>query len=97
MNAVKSANYTQVKVRELQRTLYLAAKANAKRRFHALYDKVYRTDVMWEAWRRVKTNRGSAGMDGVTIHHIVQEYGEEQFVRDTQQQLLENTYRPKLI
>lgn len=34
-------------------------------------------------------------MDGVTIHHIVQEYGEEQFVRDTQQQLLENTYHPK--
>jgi RNA-directed DNA polymerase len=95
VNAVKSANYTQVKVRELQRTLYLAAKANAKRRFHALYDKVYRTDVMWEAWKRVKANRGSAGVDGLTIQHIVQEYGEEQFVRAAQQQLLENTYRPK--
>ena len=88
MNAVKSANYTQVKVRELQRTLYLAAKANAKRKFHALYDKVYRTDVMWEAWKRVKANRGSAGIDGVTIQHIVKKYGEAQFVRDTQQQLM---------
>lgn len=95
MNAVKSANYTQVKVRELQRTLYLAAKANTKRRFHALYDKVYRTDVMWEAWKRVKANRGSAGVDGMTIQNIVKEYGEEQFVREAQQQLLGNTYRPK--
>lgn len=77
MNAVKSANYTKGKVRELQRTLYLAAKANAKRRFHALYDKVCRTDVKWEAWKRVKANRGSAGIDGVTIQHIVQEYGED--------------------
>ncbi|MDQ0899900.1 group II intron reverse transcriptase/maturase [Paenibacillus sp. V4I7] len=95
MNAVKSANYTKVKVQELQRTLYLAAKANTKRRFHALYDKVSRSDVMWEAWKRVKANRGSAGIDGVTIQYIILEYGEEQFVRDTQQQLLEGTYRPK--
>lgn len=95
MNSVKSANYTKEKVRELQRTLYLAAKVDAKRKFHALYDKVYRSDVMWEAWKRVKANRGSAGVDGVTIQHIVQEYGETQFVRDTQRQLMENTYRPK--
>lgn len=95
MNAVKSANYTKVKVQQLQRTLYLAAKANVKRRFHALYDKVCRSDVMWEAWKRVKANRGSAGIDGVTIQHISQEYGEMQFVRDTQRQLIENTYRPK--
>ena len=72
MNAVKPANYTKVKARELQRTLYLAAKANTKRRFHALYDKMYREDIMWEAWKRVKANRGSAGIDGVTIEHIVQ-------------------------
>ncbi|MDD9269594.1 reverse transcriptase domain-containing protein [Paenibacillus sp. GCM10023248] len=95
MNAVKSANYTKVKVQELQRTLYLAAKASNKRRFHALYDKVYRTDVMWEAWKRVKANRGSAGIDGVTIQHIVQEYGEERFVMEVQRQLVENLYRPK--
>lgn len=95
MNAVKPANYTKVKVRELQRTLYLAAKANTNRRFHALYDKVYRSDVMWEAWKQVKANRGSAGIDGVTIQHIVREYGEMNFLRDTQRQLMENTYRPK--
>ena len=94
MNAVKSANDTKVKVRELQRTLYLAAKANAKRRFHALYDKVHRTDVMWEAWKRVKANRGSAGIDGVTIKYIVQEYGEVRFLREVQQQLQRGQYRP---
>ncbi|WP_258109549.1 reverse transcriptase domain-containing protein, partial [Alicyclobacillus sp. SP_1] len=94
MNAVKSANYTKVKARELQRTLYLAAKANAKRRFHALYDKIYRSDILWEAWKRVKANRGSAGVDGITIQSIVQEYGEIQFVRETQDQLRNGTYRP---
>ncbi|WP_303803019.1 TetR family transcriptional regulator [Alicyclobacillus macrosporangiidus] len=77
MSAVNAANYTKDKVRELQRTLYLAAKASPKRRFHALYDKVCRPDVLWEAWKRVKVNQGSAGVDGVNIRHIVQEYGEE--------------------
>ena len=56
---------------------------------------MYRSDVMWEAWKRVKANRGSAGIDGVTIQHIVQVVGEKEFVQDTQRQLMENTYRPK--
>lgn len=94
MNAVKSANNTKVKARELQRTLYLAAKANVKRRFHALYDKIYRSDILWEAWKRVKANRDSAGVDGITIQNIVQEYGEIQFVRETQEQLRNGIYRP---
>ena len=94
MNAVNTANYAKVKARELQRTLYLAAKANANRRFHALYDKIYRTDILWEAWRRVKANRGSAGIDGVTIRHIVEEYGEARFVREVQEALQKGTYRP---
>lgn len=94
MNAVQSANDTKVKVRELQRALYLAAKAKRSRRFHALYDKIYRTDVMWEAWRRVKANRGSAGVDGITIRHIVEKYGEERFVEEIQEQLRQGSYRP---
>ncbi|WP_303800717.1 TetR family transcriptional regulator [Alicyclobacillus macrosporangiidus] len=92
MNAVDAANYTKVKARELQRTLYLAAKANPKRRFHALYDKMYRIDVLWEAWRRVKANRGSAGVDGVSIRHIVQEYGEAPLVLETQELLMKGKY-----
>jgi group II intron reverse transcriptase/maturase len=94
VNAVKSANDTKVKVRELQRTLYLAAKAKPKRRFHALYDKIYRKDIMAMAWKRVKSNGGSAGIDEITIDHIVKEYGEERLVSEIQHELKEGTYRP---
>jgi RNA-directed DNA polymerase len=52
-----------VKVRELQRALWAAAKQSSSRRFHALYDRVYRGDVLWEAWERVKANKG-AGRGG---------------------------------
>jgi len=54
-------------VQQLQEKLGHAAKENKKRRFHALYDKVYRLDILWEAWRRVRANRGSAGVDGETL------------------------------
>jgi RNA-directed DNA polymerase len=53
----------QDKVRELQRTLYRAAKADPGRRFHALYDKVHRRDVLERAWGLVRANRGVAGID----------------------------------
>lgn len=55
------------KVRVLQRMLYRAAKEAPQRRFGLLYDKVYRRDVLEEAWRRVCRNRGSAGVDKQTI------------------------------
>ena len=93
MNARK-ANYTKEKARQLQRTLYLAAKEKPKRRFHALYDKIYRHDVMSEAWRQVKRNRGSAGIDRVTIDYIKMELGEKRFVQETCGQLKNGTYRP---
>jgi RNA-directed DNA polymerase len=89
------ANYTKAKVRQLQIALYLAAKANSKRRFHALYDKVYRLDVLTIAWKRVKANGGSAGIDQITIDHIVEEYGEERLIQETQHILKEGTYRPQ--
>jgi hypothetical protein len=88
VNAVKPANYTKVKAQELQDKLYLAAKENPKRRFHALYDKIYREDILLEAWRRVKGNKGSGGIDGVTIDHIVEGYGEERFVEEIRDQLI---------
>lgn len=94
MNAVKPANYAKVKAQELQDKLYLAAKENPKRRFHALYDKIYREDILWEAWRRVKGNKGSGGIDGITIDHIVKEYGEERFVEEIREQLISGNYHP---
>ena len=60
----------QDKVRELQRTLYRAAKADPGRRFHALYDKVYRRDVLERAWVNVRRNGGAAGIDRITIADV---------------------------
>lgn len=95
MNAGTPANYTKGKVRQLQQTLYFAAKANAKRRFHALYDKLYREDVMRMAWKRVKANGGSAGIDQETIDHIVGEYGEERFMQECREALMNKMYRAR--
>src|SRR5438105_1508244 len=64
----------QDKVRELQRTLYRAAKADPGRRFHALHDKIYRRDVLERAWELVRANRGVAGIDRQTIADV-EEYG----------------------
>jgi len=57
-------------VRALQRVLYRSAKQDRTRRFHALFDKVARSDVMWRAWVDVATNQGAPGVDGVTIADI---------------------------
>ena len=81
------------KVRELQRKLWAAAKQSAERRFHALYDRVHRGDVLWEAWRRVLANRGAAGVDRITLD-AVEEYGVERMLAELQCDLRAGTYRP---
>ncbi|HZC00361.1 MAG TPA: group II intron reverse transcriptase/maturase, partial [Gammaproteobacteria bacterium] len=58
-------------VRQLQRTLYYKAKQDKEVKFYSLYDKAYREDVLWEAWRQVKANQGAPGVDGETIEAIV--------------------------
>jgi RNA-directed DNA polymerase len=93
VNAGTPANYTKVKVRQLQNTLYLASKENPKRRFHVLYDKIYREDVMRMAWIRVKANGGSAGVDQETINYIVREYGEDRLIAECRKVLMDKTYR----
>ena len=75
-------------------TLYHCAKANPKRKFHALYDKIYRPDILKTAWLRVKSNNGSAGIDGITIDKIVNEIGESQFLNELYRKLKTQTYRP---
>jgi RNA-directed DNA polymerase len=93
VNASK-ANNTKEKVRKLQRKLYLAAKSNSKRRFHALYDKVYREDILIEAWKRVKANGGVGGIDRLTFDDI-ESYGVEAFLLEIQNELKEGKYHPK--
>ncbi len=92
MNA--KANNTIDKVRELQRKLYLSAKGSKKRRFHALYDKVYRMDILEKAWGQVKDNRGVGGIDEISIDDIIA-YGEDKFLKEIQEELKENQYRAK--
>ena len=81
------------KVRELQRKLFTAAKCNRGRRFHALYDRIWRGDVLLEAWKRVRANHGAAGIDGDTIAQIEAE-GVERFLEALQAELREGKYRP---
>src|SRR6201993_1449349 len=83
----------QDKVRELQRTLYRAAKADPKRRFHALYDKVYRRDVLERAWELVRANRGAAGIDRQTIADVEQ-YGIAKLLDELAADLKDGSYRP---
>jgi hypothetical protein len=63
-------------VRQLQGTLYRTAKQSKAVKFYSLYDKVWRIDVLWEAWKQVKENQGAPGVDGETIDGIVSR-GEE--------------------
>jgi RNA-directed DNA polymerase len=83
-----------VNVRELQRKLWAAAKQSPERRFHALYDRVHRGDVLWEAWERVRKNRGAAGVDRVTLAFVQEEYGVHRLLAELQADLREGTYRP---
>ena len=92
MNA--KANNTIDKVRELQRKLYLSAKVSKKRKFHALYDKVYREDILKKAWEKVKRNNGVGGIDEVSISNI-ETYGELKFLKEIGEELKENKYQPK--
>jgi RNA-directed DNA polymerase len=83
----------QDKVRELQRTLYRAAKADPERRFHALYDKVHRRDVLEQAWGLVRANRGAAGIDMQSIADV-KEYGVDRLLDELATDLREGRWRP---
>jgi group II intron reverse transcriptase/maturase len=83
----------QDKVRELQRTLYRAAKADPKRRFHALHDKVLRRDVLERAWESVRANHGAAGIDHTTIADVEQ-YGVSRLLDELAADLKDGRWRP---
>lgn len=82
------------KSRQLQRKLYLAAKRSRNRRFHALYDRMYRPEVLWRAWEEVRQNGGSAGVDDVTIEDIERQ-GVEEFLEQIARDLEGKRYRPR--
>jgi len=91
---VARPKYPPDKVRELQRKLYIAAKRNRERRFHALYDRIWRSDVLSEAWKRVRSNKGAAGIDGETLSMIEQQ-GVAEFLAELQATLRAGRYRPQ--
>jgi len=81
------------KVQRLQRQLWAAAKQSPERRFHALYDRIFRADVLEEAWRRVRSNRGAAGVDRLTLADI-EAYGVERMLDELARDLRAGRYRP---
>lgn len=86
-------NNSKEKVRQLQNKLYLTAKKCSQRRFHALFDKVCREDILWEAWKRVKANGGSSGIDGIHIGDIEMR-GIEEYLLKIQKDLMQGNYKP---
>ncbi len=89
----ETANNPIDKVRQLRRQLWVCAKRSRTRRFHALYDRIYRSDVLWEAWKRVRSNGGAAGVDAETIQAIEQR-GVGAFLAEIQAELRAGRYRP---
>jgi len=85
-------NHPGEKVRGLQRKLFMAAKRHGGRRFHALYDRIGRGDVLAEAWKRVRSNGGAAGVDGESLEAIEQR-GVEEFLLELQDLLRSGRYR----
>ena len=80
-------------VRALQHALYRAAKADPGRRFHALYDKVHRRDVLQRAWGQVRRNSGAPGVDQTTVTDV-EEYGVDRLLDELEAELKAGAYRP---
>ena len=84
------------RVRRLQNVLYEKAKEEPERRFHALSDKVWRMDFLWEAWRQVRRNGGVAGVDGESFARI-ESYGVERWLGELALNLKEGSYVPSAV
>jgi group II intron reverse transcriptase/maturase len=85
------------KVQALQSKLSHAAKQSLDRKFGALYDKIYREDVLWMAWKQVKSNKGAPGIDDQSIEYIEDDIGVEEFLREIRDELHSKRYRPKAV
>ena len=87
---------TPISVQKLQTALHAKAKAEPEYRFYALYDKMYRKDVLEFAYRCCRANKGAAGVDAQTFQDI-EDYGRERWLGELAQALREETYRPEAI
>ena len=85
---------TPESIRTLQRKLYRKAKQEPACRFHALYDKVYRADILSHAYDLVRANKGAAGIDGVTFEAIEAEEGASAFLAELAEAIENKTYKP---
>ena len=81
-------------IRTLQRKLYRKAKQEPACRFHALYDKIYRADILSHAYNLVRANKGSAGIDGVTFGDIEAKGEAAAFKAELAEALRSKTYKP---
>ena len=81
-------------IRTLQRKLYIKAKQEPAYRFYALYDKVWRADILMFAYRLVRANKGSPGVDGMNFVDIEQKIGIDKFLSELAQDLKDKTYQP---
>jgi RNA-directed DNA polymerase len=84
---------TPDKIRNLQRKLYLKAKAETDYRFYLLYEKIYREDILRHAYDLMRSNKGAPGVDGVTFG-MIEAAGLEEWLSDIRKDLIEKTYRP---
>lgn len=83
-------------VQKLQTALHAKAKGEPKFRFYALYDKVYRQDVLWSALRRCRNNGGVPGVDNQTFEDI-EAYGETKWLEELAEELRQKTYQPQAV
>lgn len=83
-------------VQKLQAALHAKAKGDPKSRFYSLYDKVYREDVLWMAWRRCLTKRGAPGVDGQSFSDI-EKHGVKKWLGELTEQLKTKTYQPQAV
>jgi hypothetical protein len=87
---------TLITVQELQAALHAKAKGEPKFRFYALYDKVYRYDVLLSAWHRCLNNGGAPGVDGQTFADI-EAYGVEKWLKELMEELRTKRYHPQAV
>jgi RNA-directed DNA polymerase len=83
-------------LQDLRRRIYVKAKAEATWRFWGLYVHVCKRETLQEAYQMAKSNHGAPGIDGITFG-VIEESGVESFLKQIQEELVHNTYRPMAV